>query len=128
MEAVKHLIDVNVKKEVDRDVFEFVVCLLIHSRKTDLYTNLHPKINWSSKATQAIGGQLELEPLWPLQPSRRGLLTPPVGPDGVELHLSNGLAKVHRPGRTQQASIGPARLSQLTWPIVHQRSLTALSH
>ncbi|RVE62103.1 hypothetical protein OJAV_G00177210 [Oryzias javanicus] len=31
-----------------------------------------------------------------VQPVRLGPMTPPVGPDGVELHLPNGLAKGHR--------------------------------
>lgn len=98
------------KKKLLQKQFQ-VVCLLRHCSTQMQNRCLYklPKINWSSKATQATGGQLELEPLWPLQPSRRGLLTPLVGPDGVELHLSNGLAKLHRPRRTQQASIRAAR-------------------
>lgn len=55
-----------------------------------------------------------MEPLWPLQPVRLGPMTPPVGPDGVELHLPNGLAKGHRSVGTQ-VWMNTTSVSQGAW-------------
>lgn len=79
----------------------------------------HAKLNLGSQATQATTRQLEHGPSWPLQPSRWGLLTPLVRPDGVELHLPNSLARLHRPGRTQRASSLCYRLHGLLYIRAH---------